>query len=83
MTYEKFNEFCSALPAATYVVQWGGSHVWKVGVFVDEAPERIEKITARLRLDIAQLHGAETPDCHPRSIRSTGAIRPATWHSSG
>jgi predicted DNA-binding protein (MmcQ/YjbR family) len=31
MTYEKFNEFCSALPAATYVVQWGGSHVWKVG----------------------------------------------------
>jgi predicted DNA-binding protein (MmcQ/YjbR family) len=31
MTYEEFNAFCSALPAATYVVQWGGSHVWKVG----------------------------------------------------
>ena len=31
MTYEKFNEFCSALAATTYVVQWGGSHVWKVG----------------------------------------------------
>ena len=31
MTFGKFNAFCRALPAATYVVQWGGSHVWKVG----------------------------------------------------
>ena len=31
MTYEEFNAFCGALPAATHVVQWGGSHVWKVG----------------------------------------------------
>jgi predicted DNA-binding protein (MmcQ/YjbR family) len=31
MTHEKFNVFCRALPATTYVVQWGGSHVWKVG----------------------------------------------------
>lgn len=31
MTYEEFNEFCGSLPATTYVVQWGGSHVWKVG----------------------------------------------------
>jgi predicted DNA-binding protein (MmcQ/YjbR family) len=31
MTYEEFNEFCRTLPATTYVVQWGGSHVWKVG----------------------------------------------------
>jgi predicted DNA-binding protein (MmcQ/YjbR family) len=31
MTYEKFNAFCRSLPATTYVVQWGGSHVWKVG----------------------------------------------------
>ena len=31
MTHEEFNEFCRALPATTYVVQWGGSHVWKVG----------------------------------------------------
>ena len=31
MTYEEFNAFCRALPATTYVVQWGGSHVWKVG----------------------------------------------------
>lgn len=31
MTYEDFNDFCGALPATTHVVQWGGSHVWKVG----------------------------------------------------
>lgn len=31
MTYDQFNSFCRALPATTYVVQWGGAHVWKVG----------------------------------------------------
>jgi predicted DNA-binding protein (MmcQ/YjbR family) len=31
MTYEEFNRFCDELPATTYVVQWGGCHVWKVG----------------------------------------------------
>jgi predicted DNA-binding protein (MmcQ/YjbR family) len=31
MTYDEFNVFCAALPATSYVVQWGGSHVWKVG----------------------------------------------------
>lgn len=31
MTYDEFNEFCGSFAAATYVVQWGGSHVWKVG----------------------------------------------------
>ncbi len=31
MTYEEFNTSCGALPATTYVMQWGGSHVWKVG----------------------------------------------------
>jgi predicted DNA-binding protein (MmcQ/YjbR family) len=34
MTYEEYNAFCRALPATTYVVQWGGSHVWKVGAKV-------------------------------------------------
>ena len=31
MTYEAFNDFCRSLPATSYVIQWGGSHVWKVG----------------------------------------------------
>ena len=31
MNYEEFNQFCESLPATTYVQQWGGAHVWKVG----------------------------------------------------
>lgn len=31
MTSDEFNAFCGALPATTHAVQWGGSHVWKVG----------------------------------------------------
>jgi predicted DNA-binding protein (MmcQ/YjbR family) len=31
MNYNQFNKFCDALIATTYVVQWGGCHVWKVG----------------------------------------------------
>ena len=31
MNYRQYNIFCRRLPATTYVVQWAGSHVWKVG----------------------------------------------------
>lgn len=31
MTYEEYNDYCASLPHTTHVVQWGGSHVWKVG----------------------------------------------------
>lgn len=31
LTYDEFNAFCGDLPATSHVVQWGGSHVWKVG----------------------------------------------------
>lgn len=31
MTYDEFNDFCRAFPATSYVVQWGGANVWKVG----------------------------------------------------
>ena len=36
MTRDEYNAFCGSLPATTHVVQWRGSHVWKVGgkVFV-------------------------------------------------
>src|SRR5262252_9138948 len=30
--------------------------VWKVGVFVNESPERITEVANRAKLDIAQLH---------------------------
>jgi len=31
MNYDQFNKFCGSLIATTYIVQWGNSHVWKVG----------------------------------------------------
>ena len=31
MTYEEFDAYCASLPATTFVQQWGGAHVWKVG----------------------------------------------------
>jgi predicted DNA-binding protein (MmcQ/YjbR family) len=52
MTFEQFNAVCKALPATTYVMQWGGSHVWKVGgkvfaigVVSDEPPAYTFKVT--------------------------------------
>lgn len=45
MTYDEFNEFCSGLHATSYVTQWGGSHVWKVGgkVFAIGGWEKADK----------------------------------------
>lgn len=31
MTHDEYNAFCAGLPATSYVMQWRGSHVWKVG----------------------------------------------------
>ena len=30
MTLDEYNAFCGTLPHVAHVVQWGGSHVWKV-----------------------------------------------------
>jgi phosphoribosylanthranilate isomerase len=49
--------------------------VWKVGVFVDEAPERILRIARQVGLDVAQLHGGEAPENYPLGIRVWKAIR--------
>lgn len=62
------------------VAEWIGelpADIWKVGVFVDEAPEVIEQVSVQLGLDIAQLHGRETPERHPRGLRVWKAIRVA------
>lgn len=64
-----------------HIEHWIGEiprDVWRVGVFVDEKPAAIEDIAARLDLDIAQLHGAETPAEHPRNIRIWRAFRVKT-----
>jgi phosphoribosylanthranilate isomerase len=42
--------------------------VRRVGVFVNEAPERIAAIAYIAALDVAQLHGDETPAQYPASL---------------
>jgi phosphoribosylanthranilate isomerase len=49
--------------------------IWKVGVFVDEAPERVLRIARQAGLDIAQLHGSESTENYPRGIRVWKAMR--------
>lgn len=49
--------------------------IWKVGVFVNESAAKIEEIGAALSLDIAQLHGSETSDQYPHSLRIWKAFR--------
>jgi predicted DNA-binding protein (MmcQ/YjbR family) len=68
LTYREYNAFCGALPAATHVVQWGGSHVWKVGgkVFAIGGWERGHHpgITFKVS-DIAWEILREAPGCRP------------------
>jgi phosphoribosylanthranilate isomerase len=51
------------------------AHIWKAGVFVNESPARIEQLAEMLGLDVAQLHGQETPADVPRSLRVWKAAR--------
>jgi phosphoribosylanthranilate isomerase len=45
--------------------------IQKVGVFVDETPEKVMEICKNLNLDVAQLHGNETPE-YCRQIQNSG-----------
>jgi len=65
VTAERLESWINEIPA----------DIWRVGVFVDESPEEIERIGARLGLHIAQLHGGETPERHPRGLRIWKAFR--------
>jgi phosphoribosylanthranilate isomerase len=49
--------------------------VWKVGVFVDEPAEAVLRTAAQAGLDVAQLHGSESPDRYPEGMRVWKAIR--------
>lgn len=73
MTLEEYNAFCSALPATSHVVQWGGAHVWKVGgkVFVIA---RFDEGEPRLSFKVSEL-GYEI-------LREQPGLRPAPYLAS-
>ena len=68
MTYDEFNQFCDSLPETTHIVQWGDSHVWKVGekVFAiggwsqDDQPAFTFK-TSNLNFDFLSEHDGYKP----------------------
>jgi phosphoribosylanthranilate isomerase len=49
--------------------------VRRVGVFVDATPDEVLRVAERLKLDVVQLHGAETAE-HAQSCRAAGR---AVW----
>lgn len=66
MTLAEYDDFCGALPHTTHVVQWGASHVWKVGgkvfAIAGEAEGfRVSFKVSELAFDILR----EQPGCQP------------------
>ena len=53
---------CVTPERAAEIVQALPQGVKAVGVFVNESPERINRIAAQAGLQLVQLHGAETPE---------------------
>ena len=57
---------CISPEAAAAIATAAG--VRRVGVFVNESPGRVAEIARLARLDVAQLHGDETPAQYPPSL---------------
>jgi phosphoribosylanthranilate isomerase len=60
---------------ATKIVAQLPPAVLKVGVFVNETRERVADLVRRIGLQVAQLHGDETPEQYPADVRVWKAAR--------
>jgi predicted DNA-binding protein (MmcQ/YjbR family) len=77
MTCDEFNDFCRALAATTYVIQWGGSHVWKVGdkVFaIGGSEENEDRFTFKVS-DIAYEILKELPGLRPAPYLASRGLK--------
>ncbi|MCS6953570.1 MAG: phosphoribosylanthranilate isomerase [Bryobacterales bacterium] len=61
--------------AAGRLIQSLPGEVWKVGVFVNEPPERVAELARQAGLDVVQLHGDEPPEAVPAGLRVWKAFR--------
>lgn len=74
MRLEDYDSFCASLPHATPVVQWSGSHVWKVGGKVFAIGSVSDDNTLAI-----------TFKCSPMSfelLKDTPGVRPAPYLAS-
>ena len=73
---------------ATRIIAQLPPTILKVGVFVNESAVRVADLARRVGLQVAQLHGDETPEQYPSDIRVWKAVRVdsdfswAAWESS-
>lgn len=74
MTYDQFNHFCRSLRATTYIVQWGGAHVWKVGgkVFAIGGWEKLDQPAFTFK----------TSDLNYEILKDQPGFRPAPYMAS-
>lgn len=74
----EYNAFCAALPAATFVEQWGGAQVWKVGgkVFAIAwfEPGRQPEITFKVS-EIGWEVLREAPGCRPAPYMASRGLK--------
>jgi predicted DNA-binding protein (MmcQ/YjbR family) len=74
VTLDQLNIFCASLSHATHVVQWSGSHVWKIGskVFVIASIDRDDVLGVTFK-------------CSPFSfdlLKDQAGLRPAPYLAS-
>ena len=63
---------CVEPDVAAYLAQYIPPHIQKVGLFENASLEEIAAVTARVPLDMLQLHGRESPDFVQAARAQTG-----------
>ena len=74
MNIEQFNSFCDTLPNTTYVIQWGGSHVWKIG-------GKVFAIAGWNKKDLSGI-AFKVSDIAYEALREQPGLRPAPYLTS-
>jgi len=74
MIYEEFNDYCRSLSATSYIVQWGGSHIWKVG-------EKVFAIGGWQKSD-SPAFTFKTSDLNFEILKDQPGFRPAPYMAS-
>jgi len=82
MNIKAYNAFCESLPHSTSVVQWGGSHVWKIGgkVYAVGAPQEEESVFVSFKVSpIAFEVLGDQPGLHPAPYLASRGMKWIQW----